>query len=56
MPPGRNAMPVGEGKPTPALMKDAKDKGSGPNVTKPSDTRKAPGVTEPGADANRNMT
>jgi cytochrome o ubiquinol oxidase subunit 2 len=56
MAPGRGSAPLHGDKPEGAIFKSPDEKGSGPNVTKPTDTRKAPGVTEPGADANRNMT
>jgi cytochrome o ubiquinol oxidase subunit 2 len=56
MTPGRgSAQPHGD-KPEGALFKSNEEKGTGPNVTKPTDTRKAPGATKPGDDANRNMT
>jgi cytochrome o ubiquinol oxidase subunit 2 len=56
MAPGRgSAPPIGD-RPEGALFKSPGEKGTGPNVTKPTDTRKAPGATKPGDDANRNMT
>ena len=54
-PRGGSAPPHG-GKPDGALFKSNKEKGTGANVTKPTDTRKAPGATKPGDPANRNMT
>lgn len=56
MPPGRGSVPLHGHKPEGALFKSPDEKGSGPNVTKPTDPRKAPGVIRPGDDANRNMT
>ncbi|NJC05524.1 cytochrome o ubiquinol oxidase subunit 2 [Sphingomonas kaistensis] len=56
MPPGRGSVPPPGDKPEGALFKSNDEKGTGPNVTKPTDTRKAPGTTKPGDDANRNMT
>ena len=55
MPAGRNSMPQ-HGKPEGAIFKSPNEKGSGPNVTKPSDPNKASGSTKPGASENRNMT
>ena len=55
MPPGRNSMPQ-HGKPEGAIFKSPSEKGSGPNVTKPTDPNKASGSTKPGAPENRNMT
>ena len=56
MPPrGGSAPPHGD-KPEGALFKSNDEKGTGANVTKPTDTRKAPGATKPGDAANRNMT
>ena len=55
MPAVNNAAPSHGDKPTPALMKDSEDKGSGPNVTKPRQPG-APGVTDPGAHRNRDMS
>jgi cytochrome o ubiquinol oxidase subunit 2 len=54
-PRGGSAPPHGE-KPEGAIFKSNDEKGTGPNVTKPTDTRKAPGATKPGDPANRNMT
>lgn len=54
-PRGGSAPPHGD-KPEGALLKSNEEKGTGVNVTKPTDTRKAPGATKPGDDANRNMT
>jgi cytochrome o ubiquinol oxidase subunit 2 len=56
MTPGRGSASPQGGKPEGAIFKSNEEKGTGPNVTKPTDTRKAPGSTKPGDDANRNMT
>ena len=56
MTPGRGSAEPKGGKPEGAIFKSNDEKGSGPNVTKPTDTRKAPGATKPGDAANRNMT
>jgi len=56
MPPGRASAPPHGDKPEGAIFKAPEEKGSGPNVTKPTNPNQAPGVTRPGADANRNMT
>ncbi|WP_344709271.1 ubiquinol oxidase subunit II [Sphingomonas humi] len=56
MPPGRGSAPPHGDKPEGAIFKSPEEKGTGANVTKPTDPRKAPGVTKPGDDANRNMT
>jgi cytochrome o ubiquinol oxidase subunit 2 len=56
MTPGRGSAPPKAGRPEGAIFKSNDEKGTGPNVTKPTDTRKAPGATKPGDPANRNMT
>jgi cytochrome o ubiquinol oxidase subunit 2 len=56
MPSGRGSAPPHGNKPEGAIFKAPEEKGTGPNVTKPTDTRKAPGATKPGDPANRNMT
>ena len=43
-------------KPEGAIFKEGEDKGSGSNVTKPAPPAEAPGVEEPGAPANRNLS
>ena len=55
MPPGHNSMPQ-HGKPEGAIFKSPTEKGSGANVTKPSNPNAASGSTRPGAPENRNMT
>lgn len=56
MPPGRNSAPLHGDKPEGAIFKSNEEKGSGQNVGNPKDIRKAPGVTDPGNPANRNMS
>jgi len=56
MPPGRGSAPPHGDKPEGALFKSPDEKGSGPNVTKPTNPNAAPGATKPGDTANRNMT
>lgn len=56
MPMGRNALPVGERTPVPALQKAPEDKGSGPNVTKPDTPADAPGQRKPGDPQNRGIS
>ncbi|MFC7536728.1 ubiquinol oxidase subunit II [Sphingomonas sp. GCM10030256] len=56
MPPGRGSAPLHGDKPEGAIFKSPEEKGSGPNVTKPTNPNRAKGVTEPGAPENRNMT
>lgn len=54
-PRGGSAPPHGQ-KPEGALFKSNEEKGTGSHITKPTDTRKAPGATNPGDAANRNMS
>ena len=56
MPPGRGSAPLHGDKPEGAIFKSPQEKGSGPHFTKPTNPEQAPGVTAPGAPANRNMT
>lgn len=56
MPSGRNSAPLHGSKPEGAIFKSPQEKGSGPNVTKPTDPNTARGVTKPDAAENRNMT
>lgn len=54
-PRGGSAPPHGD-KPEGAIFKSNEEKGTGSHITKPTDTRKAPGATNPGDAANRNMS
>ena len=56
MPPGRGSAPPHGQRPEGAIFKAPEDKGTGPNITKPADPRRAKGVTDPGDPANRNMS
>ena len=56
MPAGRGSAPPNGEKPEGAIFKSPEEKGSGPNVTKPTNPNAAPGATRPGDNANRNMT
>ncbi|MEG3164383.1 ubiquinol oxidase subunit II [Sphingomonas sp. PB2P19] len=53
--PGRSAAPLHGTTPTPALLKAAEDKGTGPNVTKPAKPG-APGDRKPGDPRNRDLS
>jgi cytochrome o ubiquinol oxidase subunit 2 len=55
MPPGRATAPADADRPTPALEKEAGEKGSGPNVTKPAQPG-APGDRNSGEHRNRDMS
>jgi cytochrome o ubiquinol oxidase subunit 2 len=55
MPQGHASMPQ-HGKPEGAIFKSPAEKGSGSNITKPSNPNAASGSTRPGAPENRNMT
>lgn len=55
MPAGRATAPPPGDKPTPALEKEAGEKGSSPNVTKPAQPG-APGRRDPGQNRNRDMS
>ena len=54
-PRGGSVPPHGQ-KPEGAIFKSNEEKGTGSHLTKPTDTRKAPGATNPGDAANRNMS
>ena len=56
MPPGRDSAPLHGAKPEGAIFKSPEERGSGANVTKPSNPKGAPGVTRPGDAENRNMS
>jgi cytochrome o ubiquinol oxidase subunit 2 len=56
MPPGRGSAPLHGDRPEGAIFKDNEEKGTAPNVGKDTDSKAAPGVTDPGNPANRNMT
>jgi cytochrome o ubiquinol oxidase subunit 2 len=54
-----HAMPHDMGhprKPEGAIFKEGSEKGSGSNITKPAPPGQAPGVTDPGAQKNRNQS
>ena len=55
MPPGREAAPILGEKPTPALEKTPAEKGSGPNVTRPTQPG-TPGQLKPGDAKNRDLS
>jgi cytochrome o ubiquinol oxidase subunit 2 len=56
MPQRGNSMPMHGGQPTGALLKPADEKGSGKNVTTPTDPNAAPGVTDPDHPKNRDLS
>ena len=56
MPPGRNSAPLHGEKPEGAIFKSPQEKGTSPHFTKPATPNAAPGQTNPGDPANRNMT
>ncbi|MFL6734863.1 MAG: ubiquinol oxidase subunit II [Sphingomicrobium sp.] len=56
MPPGRQSAPPHGQQPEGAIFKSPEEKGSGPNVTKPTHPNASPGVKKPGAQENRNMS
>ena len=56
MTPRGGSVPLQGQKPEGAIFKSNDEKGVGSHLTKPTDTRKAPGTTSPGDGANRNMS
>ncbi|WP_263854057.1 ubiquinol oxidase subunit II [Sphingomonas parva] len=56
MPQGRDSAPLHGDKPEGAIFKSPEERGSGPNVTKPANPSRAPGVTRPGDQKNRDMS
>ena len=56
MPPGRNSAPLHGDKPEGAIFKSPAERGSAPHLGKPTDPNAAPGITDPGNPANRNMS
>jgi cytochrome o ubiquinol oxidase subunit 2 len=56
MPPGRGSAPLHGGKPEGAIFKSPEEKGTSPHFTKPTNPNAAPGQTQPGDPANRNMS
>jgi len=56
MPQGRNSLPPQGTKPEGALLKSPEEKGTGQNVTAPTDPDAAEGATGDGNPVNRNMT
>ncbi len=56
MPQGRASGPLHGDKPEGAIFKSPEERGSSPHFTKPTNPNAAPGVTNPGDAANRNMS